>query len=77
MVANRVRLGGGHSTLVAAVLHFPELETELEVLGFGCNTSLIEDVVDALSTHVHVALDSLALHVPSSIACNPHDGAGE
>jgi hypothetical protein len=29
--------------LVATVSHFPELKTELEVLGFGRSTDLIED----------------------------------
>jgi UDP-N-acetylenolpyruvoylglucosamine reductase len=45
--ANSVRLGT-RSALVAALLHFSELETELELLGSGRNVALIEDQVDAL-----------------------------
>jgi hypothetical protein len=39
---------GSRSTLVAAVLHFLELKTELEVLRSGCSADLIEDEVDVL-----------------------------
>jgi hypothetical protein len=67
---------GSHSTLVAVVLHFPELETELEVLGSGCSVDLIEDEVDALWTRVRTASDSLGSHVPSFVARNPPDGVG-
>jgi UDP-N-acetylenolpyruvoylglucosamine reductase len=45
--ANSVHLGT-RSALVAALLHFSELETELELLGSGRNVALIEDQVDAL-----------------------------
>jgi hypothetical protein len=70
-------LTGSRFVLVAAVSHFLELETELEVLGFGHSVDLIEDKLDVVWTRVHVALDSLASHVPSSIARNPPDGVGE
>jgi hypothetical protein len=36
---------GSHSALVAAVLNFLELDTDLEVLGFRRNMGLIEDKV--------------------------------
>jgi hypothetical protein len=65
------------SALVAALLHFLELNVELELLGSGHNRDLTEDQVDVLSTWVHVALDSLALHVFPSVALNPPDGTGE
>jgi hypothetical protein len=39
---------GSRSTLVANVLHFLELKTELEVLRSGCSADLIEDEVDVL-----------------------------
>jgi hypothetical protein len=47
--ANRVRWGT-QSVLVAALLHFPELGTELRLLGSGCNADLVEHQVDALLT---------------------------
>jgi hypothetical protein len=36
------------SALAAALSHFSELETELELLGSGCNMGLMKDEVDAL-----------------------------
>jgi hypothetical protein len=36
--------------LAALVLHFPEWEPELELLGSGRNADLAEDQVDALWT---------------------------
>jgi hypothetical protein len=36
------------SALFAALLHFPKLETELEMLGSVGNADLMEDQVDAL-----------------------------
>jgi hypothetical protein len=39
--ANRVHWGS-HSALVVAVLHFPELDVDLEVLGSRHNTGLTE-----------------------------------
>jgi hypothetical protein len=58
-VANGVRWGS-RSALVAAMLHFPELDTDLEVLVFGRCTRLIEDEVDSLWSRVHAVADSLA-----------------
>jgi hypothetical protein len=49
----------------------------LEVLGSGRSTDLTEDKADALWIQVHVASDSLASHVPSSVACNPPGNTGE
>jgi hypothetical protein len=43
--------------LVAAVLHFPELEADMEVLGLGCNAGLIEDEVCALWSRMCMAAD--------------------
>jgi hypothetical protein len=62
---------------VAAVSHFPELDADLEVLGSGHSAGLKEDEVDTLWSRLCTAVDSLSLHVPSSVACNPPDGAGE
>jgi hypothetical protein len=39
---------GTRSALVATLLHFPELETKLELLGSWCDARLTEDLVDAL-----------------------------
>jgi hypothetical protein len=46
-ITNGVRCGSC-SMLVAAMSHFQELKTELEVLGSGCSADLIEDEADAL-----------------------------
>jgi hypothetical protein len=45
--ANRV-CWGACSILVAVVLHFPELDADLEVLGSRRNVGLMEDEADAL-----------------------------
>jgi hypothetical protein len=76
VAANRVHCGS-YSALVAIVSHFPKLKTELEVLGLGCSADLTVDKADALWIRVRTALDSLASHVPSSIARNSPDDAGE
>jgi hypothetical protein len=68
---------GSHSALVVAVSHFPDLDADLEVLGSGHSAGLIEDEVDALWSWVCMAADSLVSHVPSLVAHNPPDGAGE
>jgi hypothetical protein len=57
--------------------HFLDLDADLEVLGFRRSTGLTEDEVDVVWSWVRVATDSLVLHVPSSVACNPLDSAGE
>jgi hypothetical protein len=62
--------------LVAPVSHFPELKTDLEVLGFGRIVDLTKDEADALWTWVRAASNLLASYVPSSIARNPPDGMG-
>jgi hypothetical protein len=72
--ANGVRWGTW-SVLAATLSHFSELG--LELLGSGRSADLTEDQVDALWTQVHPALDLLASHVPSSVACGPPDGAVE
>jgi hypothetical protein len=40
--------GGPDLCLVAALSHFLELKSELELLGFGRNTNLTMDQADAL-----------------------------
>jgi hypothetical protein len=49
VAANVVRWGS-RSALVATVSHFPELDTDLEVLGSGHSVGLTMDEVDALSS---------------------------
>jgi hypothetical protein len=56
-----------------AMLHFPELDADLEVLGSTHNMGLIEGEVDALLPRVHMATDSLASHNSSSVPNNPPD----
>jgi hypothetical protein len=47
VAANGVRWGS-RTALIAGVLHFPELDTNLEVLGFGRTVGMIEDEVDGI-----------------------------
>jgi hypothetical protein len=68
---------GSHSVMVATVLHFAALRSELELLGSGRTTDLTEDQADALWTRVHTASDLMESYVPSSIAHFPPDGMGE
>jgi hypothetical protein len=63
--------------LVATLSHFLELKFELELLGFGQNADLTDDQADALWPLKSAASDSLAALVPSSIAHDPPDDAGE
>jgi hypothetical protein len=63
--------------LVNALSHFPELEAELELLGSGCNTTLIEDQVDALWALACPTSNLLASHVLPSVARGSPDGARE
>jgi hypothetical protein len=65
------------SALVTALLHFPELEAELELLRSGCNMALREDQVNALWALAFPASDFLASHIIPSFAHGPPDGAGE
>jgi hypothetical protein len=53
--------------LVATLLHFPELEPELELLRSERNVGLTEDQVDALCTRMHVTSDTLVLQVLPSV----------
>jgi hypothetical protein len=61
-------LGGGGGTLTVALVHFPELEPEMELHGSGCNADLTEGQLDALWDQMRHALESLALNIPLSIA---------
>jgi hypothetical protein len=58
--------------LVAVVLHLPEQEAELELLGSECNMDLTEDQVDALRTQTRQASKSLTTFIPPSVACGSH-----
>jgi hypothetical protein len=68
---------GTRTALVAALSHFLELKSELEMLGSRSNANLTEDQAYALWTWVRVASDSLASHVPPSVAHSPPDGMGQ
>jgi hypothetical protein len=76
MTANGV-CTGTQSVLVAALSHFLELKSKLELLESERNADLIEDQADALLSRVCVASDSLASLIPSSVARDPTDSAGE
>jgi uncharacterized protein YxjI len=68
---------GFRFALVADVSHFVELKSKLELLGSGRKVNLTQDEADALWTRLHVALDTPASYVPSSVAYGPPDGTGE
>jgi hypothetical protein len=57
-------VGGGGSVLTAVLMHFVELEHELELLGSRYNTNLTEGKLEAF------------WWVPPSVAHNPPGGAG-
>jgi hypothetical protein len=59
--------------LTAALLHFPELEVELELLGSGHNADLMEGHLDALWIGMHQASESLSSRVPLLFARWPAD----
>jgi hypothetical protein len=69
--------GGPVLRLVAAMLHFRDPKSELELLEFKRNTDLTEDEVDALWTWVRATSNSLASYVLCSVARGPLGGAGE
>jgi hypothetical protein len=64
---------GVRSTLVIVLSHFPELESELELLESGWGADLSDDQADALWLLVSMASDSLASLVPSSLAHDSPD----
>jgi hypothetical protein len=68
---------GTRSALLAALSHFLELKSELELPGSGRNVDLIDDQVNAPWPLVSAASYSLASLVPSSIAHDPPDDVGE
>jgi hypothetical protein len=68
---------GSHAALVVAVLYFLELDANLEVLGSGRNTGLTEGEVGAIWSQVCEVANSLESHIPSSVARNPPNSAGE
>jgi hypothetical protein len=76
VAANEARWGT-QSVLSAAFLHFPELESELELLGSGRNTDLTKDQVDALWTQTRQASESLASFSPPSGTRGSPNGTGE
>jgi hypothetical protein len=75
-VTNKVRWGT-RSALVFALSHILELDAELELLGSGRNTTLMEDQVDALWIMARSALNLLASHILPSVAHSTPDGTGE
>jgi hypothetical protein len=75
-VANGVRWGT-RSALVVALSHFPELESELELLGSERDADLRNDQADALWPLVSASSNSLASLIPSSFAHDPPDDTEE
>jgi hypothetical protein len=73
VAANKV---GGGLVWIATLSHFPELLTELELLGFRHNVDPTKGQLDALWTQTCRASESLALGIPSPIARDSPDDAG-
>jgi hypothetical protein len=63
--------------LITTLLHFPELEAELELLRSGRNAALTEDRTYALRILARPTSDLLASHILPSVARGPPDGMGE
>jgi hypothetical protein len=59
------------------LLHFLELGTKLEMLGFGCNTDLTEDQVDVLLTQARQASKSLVSFIHLLVARDSPNGVRE
>jgi hypothetical protein len=70
--ANGVRWGT-QSMLVTASSHFPELKSDLELLGSGRNTDLHDEQADVFWPLVSMASDSLSSLVTSLFARDPLD----
>jgi hypothetical protein len=64
-------------TLITILSHFPELVTELELLGSGLNADLTEGYPDVLLTQMRWASESLKLSIPLSVACDSPYDTGE
>jgi hypothetical protein len=63
--------------MTAVLLHIPELEVELDLLGSSYNANLSCDEMETLWTWTHRASESLSSWVPPSAAHSPPDDAGE
>jgi hypothetical protein len=63
--------------LTDVLLHFHELELELEFLGSGYNADLMKDEMDVFWIWTHWALESLSSRVPQSVAHSPPDSTRE
>jgi hypothetical protein len=63
--------------LITALLHIPELEIELELLGSGRNVDLTEGQLYALWTQMHQTLESLELSITPLVARDSPDDTGE
>jgi hypothetical protein len=68
---------GGQLALITAFSHFPELETEEELLASRHNADLIEGQLDALWTQTRQASESLVLSIPPSVARDSPDDIGK
>jgi hypothetical protein len=68
---------GARLALTVVLLHFPELESELELLGSGYNANLAKDGMEAFWTRTHRASESLSSRVPPPAARSPPNNAGE
>jgi hypothetical protein len=73
---NRVRWGA-RLALTAILLHFPEVEVELDQLGSGYNIDLSYDEMETLCTWTRQASESLSSWVTLPAALSPPDDARE
>jgi hypothetical protein len=68
---------GARLALIAALLHFLELEPELDLLGSGHSADLREIQLDTLWAWTRRASKTLSWSVLPSDACNSPDDASE
>jgi hypothetical protein len=70
-------IGGARLALIAALLHFPELEPKLDLLGPGRSADLREMQLDTLWAWTRRASKALSWSVLPPDACNFPDDASE
>jgi hypothetical protein len=63
--------------LLVALLHFPELEVKLDLLGSGYSADLSSDELETLWAQICWVSESLSSNVLPSATRSPPDGVGE
>jgi hypothetical protein len=68
---------GAQLVLTTALLHFPELEVELDLLGYSYNADLSSDEIAILWTQTYRVSKSISSRVHPLTARNPLDRTEE